>query len=239
MNTILDINELIVKSFGFSNGLWLLIGAILFALLCLCFLLTARNGLVKARSMFISFGWLALAYFALIGVGILTCDSPFLKQPLWKPQPPALWFCAAALVIIVVFVLLFLRGKKRFADRVSATAIRRSASGSGAAKYAYALLFAGMLLSSVVCGLRFGCGDSFLHLLVPMAAVTLVLLLYLLTHWKFWFLLGSVAVLVYAFLVIQAELVETQFTYTPLLALIPLYLAAILPMGALGFQKKR
>ena len=140
-------------------------------------------------------------------------------------------------MIIVVFVWIFLKRRKRFADRVSATAIRRSAAGSGAAKYAYAVLFAGMLLSTLICGLRFGCGDSFIHLLVPMAIVTVSLLLFLLTHWKFWYVLGSLAVLVYAFLVIQAELVETQFTYTPLLALIPLYLAAILPMGALGLQK--
>ena len=187
--------------------------------------------------MFFSFGWLTLAYFVLMGLGILTCESPFLKQPLWKPQSPVLYFSVASLVIIVVFVWIFFSRRKRFADRVSATAIRRSAAGSGAAKYAYAVLFAGMLLSSLICGLRFGCGDSFIHLLVPMAIVTVALLLFLLTHWKFWYVLGSLALLIYAFLTIQSELAETQFTYTPLLALIPLYLAAILPLGSLGFQK--
>lgn len=238
MKTLYDINEQIVSKLQFSSGLWLLIAAIVFALLCLCFLLTARNGRVKPRAMFVEFGWLTLAYFVLMGLGILTCGSPFLKQPLWKPQQPAFYFAVASLVVVLLCCWYFFRRKKRFADQVSATAIRRSAVGSGVSKFAYALLFAAMLLSSLLCAVRFACGDSFIHLLVPMAVTALVLLLYQLTHWNFWYLLGSVAVLVYAFLSIQAELAETQFTYTPLLALIPLYLAVIMPLCALGMQKK-
>ena len=237
MKTIFDINEFIVNKLAFSSGLWLLIASIVFAVLCLCFLVTARNGRVKVRDMFVEFGWLTLFYFLLMGLGIATCDSPFLKQPLWKPQIPAVFFAVASLIVVLICCVYFMRRKKRFSDRVSATAIRRSAVGSGVSKFSYALLFAGMLLSSVICGLRFGCGDSFIHLLVPMATVALVMVLYLLTHWNFWYLLGAVLVLGYAFLVIQAELAETQFAYTPLLALIPLYLSSIMPMAALGLQK--
>lgn len=238
MKIIFDINEQIVSKLQFSGGLWLLIAAIVFALLCLGFLLTARNGRVKARTMFAEFGRLALVYFVIIGLAILTCDSPFLKQPLWKPQQPVIFFAVASMLIVLMCCWYFFRGKKRAADQVSATAIRRSAAGSGISKFAYALLFAAMLLSAILCGIRFACGDSFIHLLVPMAITALVLLLYQLTHWSFWYYLGSLSVLVYAFLVIQAELVETQFTYTPLLALIPLYLAILMPMCALGAQKK-
>jgi hypothetical protein len=238
MKTIFDINEQIVNGLHFSSGLWLLIGAILFALLCLCFLLTTRNGRVKPRTVLVEFGWLSLAYFILYGLGFLTCDSHLLKEPLWKPQMPVLFIVISAAVILFLCSLYFFKRRKRFADFVSATAIRRSAAGSGAAKYAYALLFAGMLLSTILCGIRFGCGDSFIHLLVPMATVTLVLLLYLLTHWNFWYLIGGVFLLAYAVLVIQAELVETQYTFAPLLALIPLYLSSILPLLSLGTQKR-
>ena len=121
---------------------------------------------------------------------------------------------------------------------VSSTAIRRSAAGSGASKYCYALLFAGMLVSAVICGMRLGCGDSIVHLLVPMLLVALSVLLFSLTHWKFWYLLNALLLIAYAFLSLQSELAETQFAYTPLLALLPLYLSSILPMLSLGVQKK-
>ena len=51
MKTIFDINSYLINTLGFSFGLWVLIGAILFALLCLCFLLAVRNGRVKGGQM--------------------------------------------------------------------------------------------------------------------------------------------------------------------------------------------
>ena len=38
---------------------------------------------------------------------------------------------------------------------------------------------------------------------------------------------------------IQNALAVTNFTYTPLLAMIPLFLSAILPLGALAFIKQK
>ena len=82
-------------------------------------------------------------------------------------------------------------------------------------------------------------GDSLFHLLVPMLTVVLTLLLNRLTRWRFWFFLGSLVLLVYAVLMIQNVLALTNFSYTPLLAMIPLFLSAILPMGALAFIKQK
>lgn len=239
MKSIFDINGFISKSLCFSDGLWVLIAAILFALLCICFVLAVRDGRVKGRQMFIETGWTALWYFGLMALSLFTFWPFGDKKALWPPARPELVWCVAGVVVIALYILYFRRRKKRAADKVSATAIRRSAAGSGAAKYCYALLFAGMLVSSVICGVRAVAGDSLFHLLVPMCTVVLVLLLFYLTHWRVWFLLGGVIVLAYAVLMLQNVLAVTSFAYTPLLAMLPLYLSSILPLFSLSFINQK
>ena len=72
MKTIFDINGFIDKALGFSGGAWLLTAAILFALLCFCFVLTVRNGRMKPRTFWIESLWLALAYAFLMLLGRTT-----------------------------------------------------------------------------------------------------------------------------------------------------------------------
>lgn len=236
MKTIFDINGFISSKLGFSDGAWLLTSAIVFALLCLCLVLTVRRGRMKARDFLVESGWLALWYWVPFGLGRLAWSPD--AAPVWKPDRPMLVWLAAAVLIILLYIWYFLRRKKHFSDKVSASAIRRSAAGSGAAKYCYALLFAGLFVSSIICGIRFACGDSVIHLLVPMLAVLLSLLLYLLTSWKLWYVLGGISLLCYALVWMQSVLAETDFGYMPLLAMIPLFLSLILPLFALGFSRK-
>lgn len=236
MKTIFDVNGFIVSRLGFSDGLWLLTASIVFALLCLCFVLTVRRGRMKPRTFLIESGWLALWYAVLFALGRLAWSPD--GKPLWKPGQPMYVWLGAAIVIISLYIWYFHRREKFYADLVSATAIRRSAAGSGASKYCYALLFAGMFVSSVICGVRFCCGDSVIHLLVPMVVTLVSLLLYLLTSWKFWYFLGGLLVLGYALVWLQSVLAATQFGYMPLLAMIPLFLSVILPLFALGTAKR-
>ena len=239
MKSLFDINRYIVERVGFSYGQWLLAAAILFALICLCFVLLARRGRVKVRQLFIETGWTALWYFGLVALSFITFWPFGDKKPLWEPGRSALVWCVAGAVVALLYVLYFQKRKKHVADKVSANAIRKSAADSGAAKYCFALLFAGMLVSSVICGVRAVGGDSMIHLLVPMLFVVLSVLLFCLTHFRVWFLLGGLLILGYAFLMIQNALAVTRFGYTPLLALIPLYLSAVLPLFALSFLKQR
>ena len=99
MKSIFDINGFISKSLGFSDGLWLLIAAIVFALLCLCFVLAVRDGRVKGRSMFLETGWTALWYFGLLALSLFTCWPFGDKQALWTPSRPALVWCVAAVAV--------------------------------------------------------------------------------------------------------------------------------------------
>lgn len=237
MQAIFDINSLLINKLALSNGAWVLIGAVLFALLCVFFLLAVRSGRVKPRTVFVEAGWMLLWYFGIQALSLLVYWPK--GEAILKPGNPLWVWAPAALVITLGFLLYFLKRRKHFVDQVTANAIRRSAAGSGASKYAYALLFAGSLVASILCVIRVACGDSILHLLVPMAVTVLTLLLFSLTQWKFWFALGGIVILAYAFLWMQAVLTYEGFGFTPLLAMLPLYLSTALPMLSLAFFKQQ
>ena len=238
MKSIFDINSYLINTLGFSHGLWALIGAIVFALLCLCFLMTVRNGRVKGGQMLREAFWMAVWYY---GIAALTAVTflPDRVNPLWQPSHPMPVWGIAAVVIILLFFWYFLKRKKRFSDRVSAYSVRRSAAGSGAAKYCHALLFGGMLLAFVIAGIRVACGDSIVHLILPMAIVVLTLLLHFLTQWKFWYGLGGLLIACYAVLVIQNSLTYSNFSFFPSLPLVVLYLSSVLPLFSLAFNKSK
>lgn len=238
MKTIFDINSYLINSLGFSYGLWVLIGAIVFALLCLCFLLAFRNGRVKGGQMLREALWMIVWYYGITALAAVTF-LPDRVNPIWHPGHPFLVWGIAAVVFIALFFWYFQKRKKRFSDRVSAYAVRRSAAGSGAAKYCYALLFGGQLLSFLICCIRVGCGDSIVHLIVPMAIVVLTLLLFSFTQWKFWYATGALLIACYAVLVLQNSLTYSNFSFFPSLPLVVLYLSAVLPLTTLAFNKTK
>ncbi|MBO4535676.1 MAG: hypothetical protein J5702_00565 [Bacteroidales bacterium] len=235
MKSIFDINGFLAEKLDFSLGLWLLIASLTFALLCVCFLFSVGRGRLKARQMFIETGWLALWYWGIVALSLVTLFPK--DQPLWQPAQHMPYWCGAAGLIVLGFLLYFFRRKKHFANLNSATAIRKSAAGSGAARYCFALLFAGMLVSSVICGVRIGMGDSIYHLLVPMVIVALTLVLHGLTRWRIWFFLAGLIILAYDFLMMQNVVATTGFQYFPLLAMTPLQLSILLPLFSLSGNK--
>lgn len=235
MKPIFNINGYLVDKLAFSNGLWLLIASITFALLCVCFVFSVGRGRLKARQMFIETGWLALWYFGILALSLITLFPE--GKPLWQPANPLPIWCGAAGLAFLGFLLYFFKRKKHYVNISSATAIRKSAAASGAARFCYALLFAAMLVSSVICGLRIAAGDSIFHLLIPMVVVALALILHGFTHWRIWFVLAAVLIVAYDFLMIQNVLATTGFGYFPLVAMIPLQLAVILPLLSLSGNK--
>ena len=240
MKIIFDINGFIVNTLGFSSGMWLLSAAILFALLCFCFVLTVRNGRVKPMTCWIETLWLVVWTAILLGLGMVAW-APEGGKALWRPSQPLWVWLGMVVTLILLFIWYFRRRKKHFADLVSATAIRRSAASSGASKYCYALLFASMLvlcMFSVTFSLLPFLGLNLVHLVFTMTIVVLSILLNALTGWRFWYLLGALLLIAFDFLMMQQLLVFSPYSFMPLLALIPLCLATILPMFSLGTMKK-
>ena len=237
MKSWFNINEWIISNSGFTNAVWAIVFGVLFILLSLFFFAALRGGRVKGRQMLTEAGWTALWYYGAVLLSFLVYWPFGDKTPLLKPANMALVWICAAIVITFIYVMYFRKRKKHFSDQVSSTAIRKSAAGSGASKYCYALLYAGMLVSSFISILRVVSGDSIIHLLFPMLTVVLALLLYGLTHWRFWYLFASLLILVYVVLMIQNVLAATSFAYAPVIAMIPLFLSAILPLCSLALIK--
>ena len=98
MRPIFDINSLLINKSGFSNGLWVLIGAILFALLCVLFLLSVRRGRVKPLEVVVETGWTLLWYFGVQALSLIT-HGPGGKS-LWTPEQPVWVWCPAAVVLL-------------------------------------------------------------------------------------------------------------------------------------------
>ena len=236
MKPIYDIYSFLTQNIGFSKGLWILIGAIAFALLCLLFIGLVRSGKVKAGQTFIEAGLVAIWHSGVFALSLLTFWPK--GEPLWRPSNPVLVWLVVAAVLLVVLTWIYLHRKKRFADRVSATAIRRSAAGSGAGKYARALLLGGSLVLAVLAGVSClvskGVGFSWL---IPLVIVVVFEWLAVLTRWRIWHFLGALCVLAFVVLSMQQLLSMNGFSVTPLLAGIPVYLSVILPMFTLTFLK--
>lgn len=240
MQPIVDIYGFLKGNLAFSQGLWLLIKSLAFALLCLLFIGSLRNGRVKGRQTFIEAGLVALWYVVALLLGMVTFNTLSEKgnqvfHPLWTPAYPALVWCIAAAILLVVLVWIYLKRKKKFADQVSSTAIRRSAAWSGAGKYARALLFGGLLVMSLLSWV--GSKGSFATL-IPLVATELFLLLAALTRWRIWYALGALVIAAFAVLLMQQVLALEGFGVTPLISFIPLYLSVILPLITLTFLKK-
>jgi len=237
MEPIFDIHGLFSVTLGFSKGLWLLIGAIAFALLCLLFMGAVRSGRVKARQSFVEAGLVALWYCAVFALSLITYWPK--GTPLWTPSSPMPLWLGSAAVLTLVLLWIYLRRKKRFADQVSATAIRRSAADSGAGKYARALLFGGSLVLAVLAGVSSAVfPDPCFDWLVPLLLVVVFQLFVSLTGWRIWYMLGALCILAFAFLSMQQSLALDGFGNTPILAAFPVYLSVVLPMITLTFLKK-
>lgn len=225
MQPIIDIYGFLKGNLAFSQGLWLLLKSVAFALLCLLFIGALRNGRVKGRQTFIEAGIVALWTAGVFGLSLIP----------WDPAYPALVWCVAAGILLVVLVWIYLKRKKKFADQVSSTAIRRSAAWSGAGKYARALLFGGLLVMSLLSWV--GSKGSF-AMLVPLVAAELLLLLAALTRWRLWYVLSALLQAAFAVLLMQQVLACEGFGVRGLLALIPVFLSVILPLITLTFLKK-
>ena len=245
MEQILDIQQwesLVAPLAGISRGLWALIGAVSFALLCLCFARTVRSGRVTVRQTFIEAGRIVLWSVGLFVLGLVLLPLFARAARIWQLT----FLIGAGIGVTGLLVFVYLRRKKRFADRVSANAIRRSAAGSGAGKYARALLFGGLIVltvSTIVCLLIRN--QSVPAAVAVLAILAVILLLAMLTGWRLWYALGALVSLAALVLlaILSALLAGALSESTPLVfwaffPFIPVVLSLLLPMLTLTFLKK-
>ncbi len=228
MKPIFDINSFLNHSLPISRETWMIVGAAAFLLLCLIIIGTVRSGRVKASQVFAEAGMVLIWTLGVYALSLVP----------WTPVYPVAIWCGTASVLFVVLLWIYLHRKKRSSDRVSSYAIRRSAAGSGAAKYARALLFGGLLVLSLLGVAGFYIDAPAFTVAAPLCVAVLALLLAGLTRWRFWYALGALVITVYAVLAVQQLLALKGFGMIIVLSALPTFLSVVLPMVTLSYIKQ-
>ena len=139
---------------SFSKGGYLLANSIVLALFCLIFVFAVISGRIRPIKVLIASAKLFLWAIVAFGIGeliawliCLITGAKFSFMGIVRGVQFDEWVMIGTAVITALIVLFcFITGRKRSADRISATAIRKSAAASGATKYSYNLLYGSMLL---------------------------------------------------------------------------------------------
>lgn len=228
MKPIFDINSFLNHSLPLSRETWMTVGAAAFLLLCLIIIGTVRRGRVKASQIFAEAGMVLIWT---LGVSALSLIP-------WTPVYPMAIWCGTAVVLFVVLLWIYLHRKKSSSDRATSYAIRRSAAGSGAAKYSRSLLFGGLLVLSLQGVAGFFMNAPGYAVVVPLCVAVLAILLAGLTRWRFWYGLGALVITAYVVLSVQQLLALKGFGMTIMLSALPTYLSAVLPMVTLSYIKQ-
>jgi len=219
-----------------SLGLKTLFNAVTISLYCMVLVLSVISG----RSKFLSSaqkGLKLLIWMLIIYIGC-TLVTKYVKT-----SQPLLIVGITAGVAAVAFLWRYFSHRKISSDLTSSTSIRRSATGSGQIKYAWAMLHGALLVSVIVTVLFFfltlKSADNY-FILAPLAATVLCLLLWRVFRWRGWLLLAALSVLSEAVIFLYGTYVAYKFgSFATVVAFSLLYLAVIVPLCDLYCRKEQ
>lgn len=225
--------------FTFSKGGYALVNAIALALfaLILCFAVIGgriRFGKVVASSAKLLL-WciIALAAGTLIAwLAALIVGADFkLFGVIWGIKLDR-WIMIAFVAITTLLYLLIYRMKsKRYSDKTSSSAIRKSASASGAIKYSYNTLYASLFLLLILSAAAyFAFGENFFFM-IPLLVASASIFLWRIIRWRGVLLLGTIVILLHAFSFLYIlSIALTIGAFGGVLLFVVLYIATITPL---------
>ena len=234
--------------FSFSKGGYLLVNSIILALFCLIFSFAVISGRIRPLKVLVASAKILLWALTALIIGELIAwvismivGAKFSIMGVVRGVQFDEWVMigtAAATALIVT--ICFLWGRKRSADRISSTAIRKSASTSGATKYSYNLLFGAMLLMLLLSAvLLLTIGENFFFAL-PLGLAAASLFLWRITTWRGWLLPAIVVILLHAFSFLYVVITALTMGALGVLPLfIVIYLALLLPLADIYTRKEK
>jgi len=125
---------------SFENGPALLIDALIFASVCLVLTFAYVSRRFKMKNVLFKSALIAL-WSLVLPAGIHAVSGYCKITPLIMSMIYA--------VVAILFLVVYFYKRKREGDKVSSTAIRKSAEGSGQIRYAYSIFFALIMILSV------------------------------------------------------------------------------------------
>lgn len=227
--------------FNFTKGSYYLLNAIVFALFCIAFSISLIRGRVKPLSMLKSSGVIFLVGLVALVVGELVAylvtvigGSPESFKLFGVIQG---FLCDGVVMIVTISllalltILLYVKKGKKIAIQASSGSIRRSASSSATAKFAYNTLYGALLLLLVLSAvLLFAIGEN-LFTLVPLALALCGVILWRVTTLRLFLIVSVAGILLHSFsflyclavaLTLGAFGVVVMIAFFDLMVLIPL-----------------
>ena len=227
--------------FNFSKGAYYLVNAIVLALFCLAFSISVIRGRVRPKSMIKVSGVTLLVALGLVVVGELVAylvtligGSPDSFKLFGVIQG---FLCDGTVMIVTISLLavitfvLYAKKARKIAISASSGAIRKSASSSATAKFAYNTLYGALLLLLVISiVLLFAVGEN-LFTLIPLAFAICGLILWRVTTLRLFLIVAVAGVLLHSFsflyclaiaLTLGAFGVVLMIAFLNLMVLIPL-----------------
>lgn len=219
-----------------SLGLRTLFNAVTFALYCIVLVLSVIGGRSKfipsARKGLKILIWMLLLYI---------CCSLVTRTV--ATSYPITVSSATASVVAAVFLWRYFVRRKQSSDSVSSNSIRRSASGSGRTKYAWAMLHGALMVSVIMSVLYFfltlKSADNY-FILAPLAAILLCLILWRIIRWRGWLLAAAVALAFEAVVFICGTFSAYGFgSFATVVAFSLLYISLLVPLCDLYCSKEQ
>lgn len=227
--------------FNFTKGSYYLLNAIFFALFCIAFSISLIRGRVKPLSILKSSGVIFLVGLVALVVGELVAylvtvigGSPESFKLFGVIQG---FLCDGVVMIVTISllvlltILLYVKKGKKIAIQASSGSIRRSASSSATAKFAYNTLYGALLLLLVLSAvLLFAIGEN-LFTLVPLALALCGVILWRVTTLRLFLIVSVAGILLHSFsflyclavaLTLGAFGVVVMIAFFDLMVLIPL-----------------
>jgi hypothetical protein len=238
----------VIGLLNFSKGGYLLANSIVLALFCIIFSFALIGGRIRPLKVLVASAKVLLWAIVAFGIGELLAwvislitGAKFSLMGIVRGVQYDEWVMIGTAVITALIVTIcYFFGRKKSADRISSTAIRKSASASGATRYSYNLLYGAMLLLLFLSAvLLFTIGENFFFAL-PLGIAAASVFLWKVTTWRGWLLVAIVVTLLHAFSFLYIVIIALTMGALGVLPLfIVIYLALLLPLADLYTRKEK
>lgn len=193
--------------FTFSKGGYALWNAIALALFCIILCFSIISGRIHAGRPFISALKKFVSAIVVVAFGILVSwiasiasgvDFKLFGIVAGVMQSRLIIICTVVLVSAITLAF-YVTGRRNSINRVTANAIRRSASSSGASRYAFESLYGIMIILAIAAaGSYIYIGENFFFTM-PVLVAAVAVILWRVTRWRGWLILCCIAIMLHSF----------------------------------------
>lgn len=186
-----------------NKGLMLLLCSITLAVLCVELCLAVGRGKLPARGVINTACRAIIIVAASLLAGFLASLLPM--QGIWMKVV----FFAVLAVVLAVVLFIYISGKRKVVRNATANALRKSAGGVAAVRYAkgwlYGACFTLLIAASVLLAVR---EQNYFMPVIPVAVAALCLLLHGLLPWRIWYAIATLAIIAFSINTLYVDIIS-------------------------------